>query len=224
PRKESRGGEPGCWHQRNENEQDTRRQMCEDHRVDETDATGEPSRGQQRDAGDQGHEKEEHSELAWIETPADEEPVRDNRLDNEAARECVETEERTEPGDGAGRAMDTEETPLPLDTCRLHFVGEAQKDREVKETDDGVEDEEGTVRVRAGEAERREGPNHPREERARGLRDVGDEGVDGEEPRAALARSCLREDRLLDGEERADLGARRRDGSGECPEEEQREA
>jgi len=56
------------------------------------------------------------------------------------------------------------------------------------------------------------------------LSDVRDERIDGEEPRPSLGWRRLREDRLLDREERANLGARRRDRPREGAEEEEREA
>ena len=179
--------------------------MREDHRVDETDATREPSRSQKRHARENVHEEEQDGKLARIESPPDKEPVGNERLHDEPAGKRVDSEEGTELRDSPGGAMNTEKTPLAFDPRGFHLVRETQEDHEVEETDDGVEKKEGTVRVRAGKAERREGGDHPREKGAHGLGDVRDEGVDGEKPRPALGRRGLREDRLLDGEECAHL-------------------
>src|SRR2546430_11689269 len=97
--------------------------MREDHRVDETDPACEPARRQKGDSGQDVDEEEEDRELAGVESPAHEEPVRHERLHDEAASERVEPEERTELRDGAGRAMDTEETAVAFGPRWLPLVG-----------------------------------------------------------------------------------------------------
>src|SRR5947199_10779512 len=137
--------------------------MREDHRVDETDPACEPARRQKGDSGQDVDEEEEDRELAGVESPAHEEPVRHERLHDEAASEGVEPEERTELRDGAGRAMDTEETALAFDPRSLHLVGEAHEDKEIPQTDDGVEEKERTVRVRSDKTECHERGHDARE-------------------------------------------------------------
>src|SRR6267378_3502994 len=127
--------------------------MREDHRVDETDATREPTRREKRDARENVHEEEQDRELSGLEAPADEEPVRDERLHDKTARERVESEQCAEPGDRTGRAMHAEESSLAFDGRRFDLVREAHEDREVEQTDDRIQDEERAIRVRSRETE-----------------------------------------------------------------------
>ena len=59
--------------------------------------------------------------------------------------------------------MDTEETALAFDPRSLHLVGEAHEDKEIPQTDDGVEEKERTVRVRSDKTERHERGHDARE-------------------------------------------------------------
>src|SRR5437762_3735606 len=112
--------------------------MCEDHRVDEADATREPARRQKRDARQDVHEEEQDGELTGVEAPANEEPVGDERLHDKSAGERVEAEECAESRDRPSGAMDPQETPLALDVRRFDLDREAQEDREVQKTDERV--------------------------------------------------------------------------------------
>ena len=66
--------------------------------------------------------------------------------------------------------------------------------------------------------------SRPGAERARRGRDVADEVVPGERRRPAAVRDGLGERRLLDGEERTDLVAGRRDDADRAGQDEQRHA
>src|SRR5205823_11461648 len=159
--------------------------------------------------------EEDPGERRGIESPAQVEPVRDDRLDDEATGERVKPEERRELRDGPGGAVDTEEAALPLDVRELDPVRKRKEDREVGEADERVQDEKRAIRIGARETVRREESDRGRRERAERAREVRRHVVDREEPGAALVRRGLREHGLFDGLEHTDLGARRADRPGE---------
>jgi hypothetical protein len=68
--------------------------MCHDHRVDQADPTREPRRQQRRDASQHVWREEQDAERLWIDAESAIEPVRGAALDDEAASERIEREER----------------------------------------------------------------------------------------------------------------------------------
>src|SRR5207253_9455711 len=142
--------------ERDEQERELGREVGEHHRVEETDALGEPARGEERQPRQDPDPEEDPGERRGIESPAQVEPVRDDRLDDEATGERVEPEERRELRDGPGGAVDTEEAALPLDVRELDPVRKRKEDREVGEADERVQDEKRAMRIGARETVRRE--------------------------------------------------------------------
>src|SRR5438128_1215303 len=102
-----------------------------------------------RDEERQAEPEEQDGERRWIETPTQEEPVRDDRLHNEPAREGVEAEEERKLGDRPRRPVDPEEAPLAFDLREFDPVAEGEEDREIEKPDHRVEGEERAVRVGA---------------------------------------------------------------------------
>ena len=119
--------------------------------------------------------------------------------------------------------MDADETLRTLDARGLDPHGECEEHQQVREADEGVEDEERPVGVPAVEPQREEQADRPGEERAGRLGKARNGRVDREEPSALLGRRGLRQHRLLDGEEHADLGRGGADRSGEGADEQQPE-
>src|SRR5207249_9873056 len=121
--------------------------------------------GQQREAGEDAHPEEDAGERRRVEPPPQIEPVRDDRWDDESTGEGVEPKECGELRDGAGRAVDADEPPLPLDLSDLDSGAERAEDGQVQESDERIEDEERPVRVGATQTLRGEEPDRSRGER-----------------------------------------------------------
>src|SRR5439155_22622599 len=149
--------------------------------------------------------EEQDGERRWIETPTQEEPVRDDRLHDEPAREGVEAEEERKLGDRPRRPVDPEEAPLALDLREFDPVAEGEEDREIEKPDHRVEGEERAVRVGAVQTLRGEEAHRCGGERSKRAREVRRGVVDGEQPGPWLVRRGLRKDGLLDGLEDPDL-------------------
>src|SRR5207247_3487992 len=113
--------------------------MREDHRVEQADTHHEPDGQKEREPREHADPEEEDGERRWIETPTQEEPVRDDRLHDEPAREGVEAEEERKLGDRPRRPVDPEEAPLALDLREFDPVAEGEEDREIEKPDHRVE-------------------------------------------------------------------------------------
>ena len=198
--------------------------MREHHRVQQAEAPRHPAGGQQRQARQHPHPEEEQAERRRGQAPPQVEPVGDDRLEDEPARQRVEPEQRRQPRHGAPRAVQPDEPPRALDAGGLHAIGQAAEQHEVAQPDRRVEEEQRPVRGGAGQAEPGEQPDGAGAERARRPGQGAQGVVDREQPRPAIGGSGLREDRLLHGDERADLRAAGADRAGQGAEDEQAQA
>ena len=105
--------------------------MGRHHRVQQADPRRQPARREQRHTRKDAHPEEDDRERGWVEAPAEVEPVRDDRLHHERAREGIQPEQRRQLHHGARGAPDAHETALPLDARELDPRREAQEDPDI---------------------------------------------------------------------------------------------
>ena len=173
-------------HQRHEDQQHVRRDVGEDHRVDQPDPRGDPGRRQRRHGRQQVGGEEDRAEDRRLDAELDVEPVGHQALRDEPATEGVDREQdrqlehdalrapEAEPAaDAVGRRPSRAAPRWPCRAARTRSPSAMPDDR-VADDDRAVGVERGDAAVEQGLAEQ------PGAERAGRGRDVADEVVPGE--------------------------------------------
>ena len=206
--------EPEARHPRHRDEQDVRREVGEDHRVHEPEPGGEAVREQRRERGEHVREEEEGAQERGARAEAGVEPVSQDALQDEAAGERVESEERAQSRHDSTRTVEAEDsragrrrTPRRLDRRRER--GEQERE---EHSDPRVAREHHAVGVDLREPAELEQARDPAAgERPERRRDRAGHAVPGEQARAIAVERQLREGGLLDREEGTDLAPARAD-------------
>ena len=185
-------------------------------------------RRQRRHRGQQVRPEEDQAEERRIRAVLDVEPVGHQALRDEAAAEGVEREQDRQLQHGALGSAEPEPAPdaigRDLGRWRLDGRPEPPEPDHHREADHRVADDDRAIGVDGRRSAVDEGlAEQAGAERAGRGRDVADEVVPGERRRPAPVRDGLGQGGLLDGQERADLVAGRRDDADGAGQDQQRD-
>src|SRR4029077_16870727 len=106
--KQDKDGQRNIRHERNQDQQNVRRQVREDHRANQADAGGDSGGEQRGDSGEDVRPEKDHAKRARLQAEAEVKPVGGEALHDEAAGEGVQGKETGEFQDDVARVCEAE--------------------------------------------------------------------------------------------------------------------